>query len=571
MLSEVTFDLQDTSVSVPGSLLTLTGVGTRTPVYRRGGFVDGVYLRCIRTRDMGGMVFRLLPTYRGEPLPDATWVGTPGCATVRHGAHWLTIRFAGPRELLVEGHGLGLFGEGYPGYFDWIRALPNKRWRYHAGSCSVLLDLIPLDCALTVDAPWEAVHSTRVHIDLRPGNDGHCQLLLRERAPQGLLFDDGPIPADWDAESAFLRWADPLIAGLPDRATALCAAHVLWAHQAGPDGLLPGRAIIAGKSWMVGAWGWDQCFCAAGIVHADPELAWEQLSLFFRLQGNDGRIPPYLHPEREYWYTMMPPLQGWCLRRLRATPGCVTPERLAWITPRLDAFVRWWLYRDEDGDGAPEYYHGNDSGWDNGTSFMDGVPVASPDLLVYLAECCTCLVECATALGDRGRAAYWQAQEARLIDLLSTRFVQHDRLVARRSPGGEIPGGDSLLPWIGLRAGMRLPDGVRSAAIDALGDPARFLAPYGLATESLSSPYLTPDGYWRGPVWAPSTWLLAEALEMVGAVALAREILQRFCLACAQDGMAENFDPHTGKGLRDRSYSWTAAVYILAQRHLQGI
>lgn len=564
----LTFDLQDTSVSVPGALIAITAVGERTPFYRCKDVEPGVYLRSLRTEDAQGFLFHLIPTRDGTPIADAVWLGMPGACKATSGESFVSATFTSPTELVFEGQGLGLLLGSAPGYFDWIYRLPNQRWRYNSGARLMTVDIVPVDGTLNVDAPWDSVHSTHLKIEVQPGPTGRWRFLVRERQPQEILFDDSPAPQDWKAEAAFLEWGEPLVAGLPDRRTALVAAHILWAHQAGPDGLLTGKAILAGKSWMPSAYGWDQCFCAVAIAHADPDLAWEQVAIFFRAQRNDGLIPAFFHPDRRLWNTLMPPLQGWCLRRLSKFPQCVTHERLAWITPRLDAYVRWWLYRDQDGDGIPEYLHGNDSGWDNGTSFKDGVPVAGPDLLAYLVECCIFLAEAAMKLGDTNRAAFWRQQESRLVKLVSTRFIVDDRLVARRSPGGEIPGGDSLQPWLALHVGTRLPEGLRKAAIAALADPKRFLAPYGLATESLASPFLLEDGYWRGPVWAPTTWLLAEALERVGAGELAREVLLRFCKACAKEGMAENFDPVSGRGLRDRSYAWTAAVYILAQRHL---
>lgn len=569
-MPEFRFDLEDGSVSVPGSLLALTGVGERTPSYRRNTAASGLYLRSLRTRDPQGFLFHLTPTLEGRPIENPKWIGLPGCAVVREGNQSLSIRFTTAREIVIEARGIGLQAKGFPGYFDWVRPLPNQRSRYHATSQLMTLDMIPRTGRLDLDAPWDKIHSTRVDWKLALDQNERGTLILREREPQTVVFDDSPDPADTDPAATFKSWAEPLVAGLPDRLTALRAAHILWAHQTRPDGLLPGRVIVAGKSWMPSAYGWDQCFCAAGIAHADPELAWEQLAVFFHAQRADGVIPALLHPDRVSWGTMMPPLQGWCLRRLRKVPGCITTARLAWIAPRLEAYVRWWLQRDEDGDGAPEYHHGNDSGWDNGTSFENGVPVACPDLIAHLVECCTALAEAYGELGDNAKTAAWKAEESRLVSLLASRFVEGDRLVARRSVTGEIPNGDSLLPLLGLLVGKRLPEKVIASTVAALADPERFLAPFGFATEALSSPYHASDSYWRGPVWAPTTWLMAEALEAVGAGELAREALARFCKACAQDAMAENFDPISGRGLRDRSYAWTAAVYLLAQRRLYG-
>ncbi|HOW00152.1 MAG TPA: glycogen debranching protein, partial [Rhodoglobus sp.] len=72
-----------------------------------------------------------------------------------------------------------------------------------------------------------------------------------------------------------------------------------------------------------------------------------------------------------------------------------------------------------------------------------------------------------------------------------------------------------------------------------------------------------PDGYWRGPIWAPSTVLIESGLRASGFVELADTVSERFRVLCEKSGFAENFDAVTGAGLRDRAYSWTASSYLL--------
>jgi hypothetical protein len=38
---------------------------------------------------------------------------------------------------------------------------------------------------------------------------------------------------------------------------------------------------------------------------------------------------------------------------------------------------------------------------------------------------------------------------------------------------------------------------------------------------------------------------------------------------CAKSGFAENFDAKTGEGLRDRAYTWTAAVFVVLASDLK--
>ena len=49
----------------------------------------------------------------------------------------------------------------------------------------------------------------------------------------------------------------------------------------------------------------------------------------------------------------------------------------------------------------------------------------------------------------------------------------------------------------------------------------------------------------------------------------AKQAAQQFAEMVSASGFAENFDAVTGEGLRDRSYTWTASVFlILAHEYL---
>jgi NDP-sugar pyrophosphorylase family protein len=72
------------------------------------------------------------------------------------------------------------------------------------------------------------------------------------------------------------------------------------------------------------------------------------------------------------------------------------------------------------------------------------------------------------------------------------------------------------------------------------------------------------NGYWRGPIWAPSTYLIVDGLNRMGRTEEARLIAKRFVEMCAfkAKGNYENFDPFTGQGLCAPGYTWTASVYL---------
>ncbi len=89
-------------------------------------------------------------------------------------------------------------------------------------------------------------------------------------------------------------------------------------------------------------------------------------------------------------------------------------------------------------------------------------------------------------------------------------------------------------------------------------------SPFGLSTEPRSSPLYESDGYWRGPIWAPATMIVADGLDDIGEHELADSLRESFCQMAQRSGMAENFDAQTGVGLRDPFlYTWTSSVYLI--------
>ena len=86
---------------------------------------------------------------------------------------------------------------------------------------------------------------------------------------------------------------------------------------------------------------------------------------------------------------------------------------------------------------------------------------------------------------------------------------------------------------------------------------------WGIATEQPTSPEYKALGYWRGPIWAPSTLIVISGLMDIGEHKLAQDIGRRFCHMCKKSGFAENFNALTGEGQFDPSYTWTSSVFMI--------
>jgi glycogen debranching enzyme len=345
------------------------------------------------------------------------------------------------------------------------------------------------------------------------------------------------------------------------------AAYVVWSATVRPAGLVTRPAVLMSKHWMDKVWSWDHCFNALALAPGCPELAWDQFSLPFDHQDGSGALPDSVTHSEVLYNFVKPPIHGWALRRLRhRLPEPLGQEELARTYDRLERWTDFWLSaRRAPGATLPHYQHGNDSGWDNATTFDPERVIVTADLAAFLILQLHELAYMAAELGLSDDARTWtrtaDTTQAAMLDQL----WNGERFVARGVHSGDSWTSSSLLDLMPIALGEHLPESVSSvlaARIEA------HLTPYGLATELPTSPQYLPDGYWRGPIWAPSTVLVEDGLRRAGHERLADEISARFRALCETHGFAENFDALTGTGLRDRAYTWTASSYLLlAEAH----
>ncbi len=368
-------------------------------------------------------------------------------------------------------------------------------------------------------------------------------------------------------EKEFSHWMDKLPqVGKDYQATAELAWLLLWNCRVPKEGMLTRPAIYMSKFWMNGIWAWDNLFNAIAIVQAQPDLAWDQLMLFFDYQDVNGMVPDMISDNEPIYGFTKPPLQGWAIEKMIKKLGVKKSlPYLKTIYKPLCRLTEWWYaYRAFDQDGMPQYFHGNDSGWDNSTVFDQGSSVEGADLAAYLVLQCEGLSRIAELLGRKRDAISWGKRAEQQLATLLSHSVRNDHFISPISGTAESEPSQSLINYIPIILGKRLPKRIRKALIADLRQGGPYLTRYGLASEPPSSIKYMPDGYWRGPVWAASTYLIFDGLLQAGELDLAHEIAQRFCDLCQEvPGFWENYDAQTGKGLRCPGYTWTAAVFLL--------
>jgi putative isomerase len=387
----------------------------------------------------------------------------------------------------------------------------------------------------------------------------HQHVGFAEPRAVGGSFDDaeGRVAEEFDAFAAPYRQA----AGAEWTDTIDRAALLNWSCVVGPRGHFQRPSMLMSKNWMSNVWGWDHAINALALSEHHPELAWDQLLTIFDQQLPTGQIPDFINDAVRLYNYIKPPIHGWILGlMLDRNPWFDDPTRLAAFYGPLERWTEWWCrFRLREGLGLPEYYHGNDCGWDNGTVFDAGTPAVSPDAAAFLVLQMEMLARLARRLGRAEAAETWQVRSREMLAKLVKHLWDGRRFVVLNAEGRIAERSDSIFGSLPIVLGRRLPGEVRAGLVAEI---RRHVTEWGLATEHPGSPLYEKAGYWRGPIWAPPTLIVVEGLRDAGEAELAADIAGRYCRLCQKSGFAENFDALSGEPLCDPAYTWTASVFL---------
>lgn len=538
-------------------------------------YPEGLYLRSIHGNAGETRVARFELVKDGQVVP-STLEQAPACLRMvaKDGAAEICI--AEPKVVRVRTQGVALrvAWDGGDFIYDSAWRVGPGRWQVNSSSNHFFLMLTSLAGEMTVDAPWLVDRAERISVDFNPDPTSEVMECAIEEFSS--TWQPRDYPQNFEAckaavDDEFKDWLEKTPA-VPAESedTRQLAAYINWASVVAPEGYLKRPTMLMSKNWMTAMWSWDHCFNAMALAYHQPDLAWDQFMAPFDLQNSLGALPDLMDDQRMIWSFCKPPIHGWALKWMMEHTHAITTARLKEIYAPLCAWTNWWLdYRDTDQDGLPQYNHGNDSGWDNSTAFKTGLPIEGPDLSAFLVLQMETLAEIAARLGMLSSSHEWSVKAAGLLNRLMAHSWRGDHFIAPRSGDHVVVESESLLLFLPLILGRRLPKDAIAALIRGLTRADRFITDYGLATESPLSPLYVPDGYWQGPIWAPSTLLMVEGLAGCGEKELAKALSIKFCSMASRSGMAENYDALTGAGLRDPDYTWTASIFlILAHEYL---
>lgn len=543
---------------------------TISPLWNDDGFL---YIRTVRGGDMDsdcGKVFKICTlNSNGEIIPyrvimsEIELVLETDCGRAR-------ICFEDGNTIRLFGENITLRLEMSSGSYDNAIPFGNNRFKVNCFKHDIKFIVEAIEGSLSVDAPWEGIRSKYVKMDFTPKEGTrHFHGVIEEFKPvwKKRKYERSYESCLNSVKVDYEEWVDKIPQVLEEfEPGRRLASYITWSCVVPKTGRLTRPAMYMSKNWMTNIWSWDHCFNAMALIKNNPDLAWSQFMIPFDLQDDSGLLPDFVNDKYEYFSCTKPPIHGWTLSwMMEENPEFFTHEKLKEIYIPLVKWTEYWFEYTTDGiDNVPTYSHGNDAGWDNSTAFINGAPLKSPDLLSFLILQMKTIEKLSIMLGIDGEAEVWKKRKEETVKLLIDYFWEKDRFIPKREGcTAKDFDGDSLIMHVPIVLGELLPCEIRDILIQGIKEEGRFLTPYGLATESLKSKYYKDDGYWRGPIWAPSTMLIVDGLKRAGEDELAKDIALRYVKMANRSGMAENFNAKTGEGLRDKAFTWTSSVYLI--------
>lgn len=479
----------------------------------------------------------------------------------------LHIAFLDAETLVIKATNCAIHLQSAAGKYDYVQSDGNRA-RLCVARQDLQCEMLAQQGTLQSSSSWNGLSSDKIEVAVTPDN-GSAEAVVRVFRVEPRAAEGRFEAARDKSRSAFADFDRHWPAVSSSHAGGrLLASYILWSALVPPEGMLTRPAVYMSKNGMNNIWSWDNCFVALGLALQDAQSAFDQMAVIFKAQHESGRLPDFVNDRYCYWSFTKPPVHGWTFAKLRAmSPKLYDESKIRIIADWLERQANNWL-AGPSYDGLPAYRHGNDAGWDNATVFAEGGPVVTPDLATFLCLTLDEVAVCYKKLGLKESADVARLRSEELMNNLVSVLWNGERFVSRLQSSGKIvEGGNSLLAFMPLLLGERLPTTHREQMIAELKEPGHFLTDYGLATEALDSPSYRGDGYWRGPIWAPTTALLIAALDACSEIDFADELARRFCDMAGHSGMAEDFNAISGEGLCDPAFAWTSAIYMnLANR-----
>ncbi|MDR0917427.1 MAG: hypothetical protein LBN02_09620 [Oscillospiraceae bacterium] len=520
-------------------------------------------------------LINIFATYNGEKVAH-TLEARPAELTLKTAHGDVRFTFADTTKIVAEGDaGMGLRFEKTMVQHETVHPRKNGAWEaFFRLTCSVIFKGIDGSSFDFNDGvtPWdpEKLASGDIYGQTHPAPDGGFTLVLEESTYGGIVRASYPSYAEAKA-SMQADW-DDFVEGMPtftepyERTREDCE-YTLWTFLTGPYGTAKHSMIQMFAGVMASQW--QMCQNAVALQeHTD--LAVDLLLSPIDRIGPLGQLPDMYDDTQCESLMVKPPMHGWAVLEIMKRHNLLETSSRERVEKLYDGMGRWanWFmtYRDEDEDGLPSLIHSDETGLDDCSLWAKHIMISTPDIASYIVL----LLE---ATGDLGKLlgkpeseyTEWHKRSKELVGKLVDVLWDGERFAGLVPETRELIYSDSIIHYMPVILGDRLPREILAKLVADLSDTTTFFSPWGIASEKMTSPLFSPFGWGRGCILPPAMMYIVTGLWDTEHRAFAKSAAENYCKTLSDGNFPFFIDPKTGNGMY-YGCSWSNCGYAVIAR-----
>ena len=325
---------------------------------------------------------------------------------------------------------------------------------------------------------------------------------------------------------------------------------------------------------------WDACFVVLLNQYSHNAFNFTRsLDNFYRKQHPDGFICRQISIsagtdqfERYDPSSTGPNLLPWS--EWEHFMGLNDTERLKNVFPPLLAYYQWYRTNRTWPDGT--YFS---SGWGCGMDNQPRLPkgeefdprfshgfISWIDITLQQIFVGKILIQMADVIGRQDDVASIR-EEVEKLTAFVRKYMWDEKtgFFYDRLRDGNLNNVQSIAAYWSLLADVIVPENAERF-IQHLENPDKFARKYRVPTLSADEPDYSPFGYWLGPIWAPTNYMVLKGLTKFKKDSLAHEIAFNWVSNVAQvyektGSFWENYNPDTGQGIAMKDFiDWNSLI-----------
>jgi hypothetical protein len=236
----------------------------------------------------------------------------------------------------------------------------------------------------------------------------------------------------------------------------------------------------------------------------------------------DGMLPTEAS-RNKILYGAFPPAFGLAILKILDKPEAaeLSKAQLKTMYDGMTAHYEWWKSTRSFDGSSFSYNMSRECGFDDATYALCDFPLETPDLYAWFVLYSEALAALARIAGIDGADVLWDARAKEIQDTLVSKLWDGDRFICKGALSGRIFESGSVLKYLPIILGKRLPQEIIDKLAADLGDTAKYLSAYGFLSESRESEYFSANASGRGAVDMLLQPILILGLRAAGASMLA--------------------------------------------------